>query len=299
MSWNLPEGIESLRLDALDVSVHYLSQGLDQEGPLLVLLHPMPLSSHMWVPVMQRLSQVVACVAPDLVGFGLTGKHSGGYGVSRQVEVMSQWLQGVAKDRPLILVGHGFGSVVLHGLVANFESQVQSVALYEGYLHPLAHPSSLGLPMEQLHYFMKHQSLHQTVVVDNFMMNQFLAMISEGGLSQEDMDIYRRPHLTEDSRRVFLDILIQMMSFSSQGEFSSVIRAGMQVYQKAAVKKVLMYSMPGLVSTLLDLDQFRHQYPSVVISEVGEGAFLAPVFCADLFTQSIKKDLLFQRSTVG
>ena len=93
-----------------------------------------------------------------------------------------------------------------------------------------------------------------------------------------------------------MDILIQMMSYSKEGEFSSAITKGLEVYQDDKIKKVLMYSMPGLISGLLQLDQFRSSYPSVVISEVGEGSFLAPVFCAELFAQSIVKELLSQRS---
>ena len=299
MSWILPEGVKSEFSKVLDVNLHHLSAQHHHGDVLLVLLHPMPLSSYMWVPVIQKLNGRVSCVAPDLLGFGLTGQQPGGYGVKRQVEVLCAWLHDILGNRSLVLVGHGVGSVVMHGVVAAFKDRVQSVAMYEGYLQPISQTSDLGLPMEQLYHVIKKSSLYETVVVENFMMDQFLALISEGRLSSEDIEVYRSAHLTEDSRRVFLDILIQMMSYSQEGEFSSTIAKGLDAYQDARIKKVLMYSMPGLISGLLQLDQFRRSYPSVVIAEVGEGSFLAPVFSSDLFVKSIMKELLSQKSTMG
>jgi haloalkane dehalogenase len=298
VNWVLPKGVQSQFSNVLDVDLHFLSGDRHDGDVLLVLFHPMPLSSYMWVPVIQRLSGQVDCVAPDLLGFGKTGQQAGGYGIKRQVEVLCQWIGDILGERSLVLVGHGVGSVVMHGVAAAFKNRIQSVAMYEGYLQPISQTSDLGLPMEQLYHVIKQSSLYETVVVEDFMMNQFLTMISEGRLSDHDIEIYRSAHLTENSRRVFLDILIQMMSYSKEGEFSSAITKGLEVYQDDKIKKVLMYSMPGLISGLLQLDQFRSSYPSVVISEVGEGSFLAPVFCAELFAQSIVKELLSQRSTM-
>ena len=59
-----------------------------------------------------------------------------------------------------------------------------------------------------------------------------------------------------------------------------------------------MYSMPGLISGLLKLDEFRNQYPTVCVVEVGESVFLAPAFNPDGFSGVIIRDLLSQKSVM-
>ncbi|MBM4211913.1 MAG: alpha/beta fold hydrolase [Gammaproteobacteria bacterium] len=296
MNWILPKTVQSHVLTVLDIPVHYLSCGLKNDGPVLVLFHPMPLSSYLWVPVLERLADAAYCLAPDLLGFGMSGYKGSDYSVKNQIKVMCAWLRLLAKDRPLILLGHGLGSVIMHGVAAAFRQQLCAIAIYEGYLTPLTGSWDLGLPVEQLYHLVLQSSLYQKVVVEDFMMRVFLSIIAEGKLSEQDIAIYRQPHQTEDTRQVFLDTLLQMMSFSAESEFSAAICSGLSVYHDPQIKKVLMYSMPGLISGLLKLDEFRNQYPTVCVVEVGESVFLAPAFNPDGFSGVIIRDLLSQKS---
>ena len=63
--------IHHRRVDADGVRVHYREAG-PADGPVLLLLHGFPSSSHMFRELMPRLADRYRLIAPDLPGFGFT-----------------------------------------------------------------------------------------------------------------------------------------------------------------------------------------------------------------------------------
>ena len=63
--------IHHRRVDADGVRVHYRETG-PTDGPVLLLLHGFPSSSHMFRELMPRLAGRYRLIAPDLPGFGFT-----------------------------------------------------------------------------------------------------------------------------------------------------------------------------------------------------------------------------------
>ena len=58
------------------VKVHYLIAG---KGDAIVLLHGFAETSHMWLPLIAKLSDKHTVITPDLRGFGQSAAPSGGY----------------------------------------------------------------------------------------------------------------------------------------------------------------------------------------------------------------------------
>ena len=62
--------------DVNGVKLHYLVAG---KGDPVVLLHGFAETSHMWRPLIARLSDKHTVIAPDLRGFGQSSAPEGGY----------------------------------------------------------------------------------------------------------------------------------------------------------------------------------------------------------------------------
>ena len=58
------------------VKLHYLAAG---KGDAVILLHGYAQNSHMWRPLIAELAKTHAVIAPDLRGFGQSGKPETGY----------------------------------------------------------------------------------------------------------------------------------------------------------------------------------------------------------------------------
>ena len=58
------------------VRLHYLAAG---KGAPVILLHGYAQNSHMWRPLIAELAQTHTVIAPDLRGFGQSGRPETGY----------------------------------------------------------------------------------------------------------------------------------------------------------------------------------------------------------------------------
>ena len=90
------------------VKIHYVRAG---DGPLVVLLHGWPQTWYMWRKIIAPLAERYTVVAPDLRGFGDSGKPEGGYDPNNVAEDVYQLVRSLGFDR-LFLVGHDVGGPV-------------------------------------------------------------------------------------------------------------------------------------------------------------------------------------------
>jgi len=67
---------ESKFAEVNGVKLHYLASG---EGDPVILLHGYARNSHMWRPLIAELANTRTVIAPDLRGFGQSGKPETGY----------------------------------------------------------------------------------------------------------------------------------------------------------------------------------------------------------------------------
>lgn len=105
-------GFSSARVPVGDLAMHVARTG---EGPPLVLLHGWPEFWLTWRPVMERLRGRFELIAPDLRGFGLTGKPDAGPSDHVNADAHAADLLALADRLGLSrfgLVGHDVGAGV-------------------------------------------------------------------------------------------------------------------------------------------------------------------------------------------
>jgi haloalkane dehalogenase len=65
--------VSLLKLSVLDSEMAYREAG-SREAPVALFLHGNPTSSYMWRNIIPFVAPVAHCIAPDLIGFGQSGK---------------------------------------------------------------------------------------------------------------------------------------------------------------------------------------------------------------------------------
>ena len=132
MSTPLFEGFRDTHVPAGEVEIAAWVGG---SGPPLLLLHGYPQTRAIWHKVAPRLAQRYTVVAPDLRGYGDSGKPPGGpdhAGYSKrsmaadQVELM----RSLGHER-FFLAGHDRGGRVAHRLAADHPHAVEKVAVLD------------------------------------------------------------------------------------------------------------------------------------------------------------------------
>lgn len=121
----LGPGFEHRAAEANGVRLHYVAGG---SGDPLVLLHGWPSTWYMWRRVMPALAERFTVVAPDLRGFGDSGKPEGGYDTNTIVADLHDLFGQLGLGGRLTLVGHDMGAVHAYAYAASHPDRVERLA---------------------------------------------------------------------------------------------------------------------------------------------------------------------------
>jgi pimeloyl-ACP methyl ester carboxylesterase len=116
--------------DVNGVKLHYLVAG---KGDPVVLLHGFAETSHMWRPLIAKLSDKHTVIAPDLRGFGQSSAPEGGYTKKAMAQDIHALMKSLKYDR-IRLVGHDIGLMVAYAYAAQYPGEVDRVVLMEAFL---------------------------------------------------------------------------------------------------------------------------------------------------------------------
>ena len=99
--------------------VHYLKAG---SGPPVVFVHGGASDSRDWIESMQALAPDYTLYAPDVIGFGQSGRDEKGYYLSDFSDFLLSFI-GSLQIAKSVLVGHSFGArICLDAAIQNQES---------------------------------------------------------------------------------------------------------------------------------------------------------------------------------
>jgi len=122
--------MESKFADVNGIRLHYLVAG---KGDPVVLLHGFAETSHMWVPLIAKLSEKHTVIAPDLRGFGQSSAPSDGYTKASMAQDIHALIESLKLER-IRLVGHDIGLMVAYAYAAQYPHEVDRLVLMEAFL---------------------------------------------------------------------------------------------------------------------------------------------------------------------
>ena len=122
-------------LDQDGARMHYLDEG---SGPPVLLLHGTPGWSFEYRELIRQLSRTHRCIAPDLVGFGLSDKPAGwSYTLERHTGTLRKLIESLRLER-FDLVVHDFAGPVALPLVLERPERFRRLVIMNSWLWPLS-----------------------------------------------------------------------------------------------------------------------------------------------------------------
>src|SRR6266704_325892 len=98
------------KLEVLDSSIAYREAGA-ADAPVVLFLHGNPTSSYIWRNVLPLVAPVAHCIAPDLIGFGQSGKPDIEYRFFDHVRYLDAFLDKACTSFAYV-VAHDWGTAL-------------------------------------------------------------------------------------------------------------------------------------------------------------------------------------------
>ena len=182
----------------LDTEIAFVDTGA---GDPVVFLHGNPTSSYLWRNVIPEVEPHARCLAPDLVGMGDSGPApDGSYRFADHARYLDAWFDALLPTQSVTLVGHDWGSVLGFYWARRHPERVRGLAYMEAIVRPVSWEE---WPEDARGIFrgMRSEKGEDLVLQRNVFVERILPSSVLRGLTEEEMDVYRRPYVTEESRR--------------------------------------------------------------------------------------------------
>jgi haloalkane dehalogenase len=228
-------------IDVLDSKISYTDGGT---GVPLVFLHGNPTSSYLWRRVLSGISGPGRLLAPDLIGMGESGKPDSEYRLADHARYLDVWFDALDLDR-VVLIGHDWGGALAFDWATRHPGRVRGVAFMETIVRPMSLAELPEAAQERFKSF-RTPGVGETMVLEqNLFIEQFPRIVL-GELTDADMDAYRAPFPTPESRR---PLLAWPRELPLDGEPADVVER-IEAYdawlaQSPEVPKLLLTFEPG------------------------------------------------------
>ena len=254
------------------VRMHYIDEG---EGTPIVFLHGNPTSSYLWRNVIPHLKPLGRTIAPDLVGMGKSGRPDGfGFTLQDHYKFVEGFINALGLKN-IVLVIHDWGSALGLMYARRHTDNVKAVAFMEAVVPPF-------LPLKKMEDFgpigEAFRVFRDPVQGPKVLMeqNQFIENILPGAilrkLTEEEMNYYRAPYQTPESRRPLYtwpnDIPIEG---KPERNVKEVEELGKWL-STAPTPKLVIYASPGVLVPPWAAQWMLENYKNIEARFVGKGS---------------------------
>jgi len=275
--------LESKKIEVNHTPLHYFEQG---QGDPILFLHSVPASAWIWRDVIPHLSGLGRCIALDLPGFGQSGKPNTAYSLKDQIKLLDQFIEALHLNR-ITFILHGWGSILGLDYAMRHEKKCKGIAFYEAWLCS-PHDELLSLPYQEfiLHWQSKHP-MQEVMTNGAQFVNHALQQLAMQPLAENSMAHYCAAFLQTGVGNSLHQFLEESPNGNGKNVADKIIENYSQKLCQSKLPKLLMYSIPGFVTSVAMLVWAKAHLSQLEVAEVGEDFHFAPESHSTLMGETI------------
>ena len=236
------------------VTVHGLKMAYVDEGvgDPIIFLHGNPSSSYEWRNVIPHLVNMGRCIAPDLIGMGDSDKlpDSGplSYRLVEHRKYLDAFLEALGVQDNITLVIHDWGSALGFDWAYRHPHAIRAIVYMEAFVAPIN--SWDDLPPEAVKFFetMYSEAGEKLVLKENFIIEKELPTCMLRQLTEEEMNIYRKPYLEPgESRRPTLTWRREVPVAGEPSDVNKIIQDYGKWLASSDIPKLFIEAIPGVM----------------------------------------------------
>ena len=250
--------------------MHYIDVG---EGKPILLLHGNPTSSYLWRNVVPFLAPHGRVFALDLIGMGKSDKPAIGYTYAEHIRYVEGFIEAMGLE-DVALVIHDWGAALGLDYAARHPDNVRGIAMMEAPLPPIFPATFEELPGFLADFFrtMRDPVLGPELVLQqNFFIEEVLPGFIMRQLSEAEMNAYRAPYPTPESRRPILVWPNQVPIDNTPEDVVEVFERFIAWLEQSDVPKLHLYVTPGAINPPEVVEYLSGRLDNYETVHVGEG----------------------------
>ena len=240
------DAYERHRIAFLETEISYVDTGA---GEPVVFLHGNPTSSYLWRNVIPHVEGLGRCLAPDLVGMGDSGAApDGSYRFVDHARYLDAWFEALGLTN-VTLVVHDWGSALGFYWAYRHPERVRGIAYMEAVVRPLTWEEWRD-ESRQIFQDLRSEAGEEMVLEKNLFIEGILPSAVLRDLTEEEMNVYRRPYLEPgESRRPTLTWPRELPINGEPEDVVSIVDDYSKWLAQSAVPKLFVNAEPGAILT--------------------------------------------------
>ena len=235
------------RISAGGTEIAYVDTGV---GDPIVFLHGNPTSSYLWRNVIPHLESVGRCLAPDLAGMGESGSTpNGSYRFADHSMVLDQWFDAAGLTDDVTLVVHDWGSALGFHWAKRHPERVKGLVYMEAIVWPVTWEDWPEAARQVFQGF-RSPAGEEMVLEKNIFVERVLPGSVLRGLTEDEMEVYRRPYLEPgESRRPTLTWPREIPIDGEPADVAQLVSEYGDWLSTSQVHKLFINADPGAILT--------------------------------------------------
>ncbi|MQF87759.1 MAG: haloalkane dehalogenase [SAR202 cluster bacterium] len=235
------------RITAGGVDISYVDTG---SGNPIVFLHGNPTSSYLWRNIIPHLEFSGRCLAPDLMGMGESGSSpNGSYRFADHSALLDQWFEDMGLTSNVTLVIHDWGSALGFHWAKRHSKRVKGLVYMEAIVRPVTWEEWPDAARQVFQGF-RSPAGEDMVLEKNIFVERVLPGSVLRGLTEEEMEVYRRPYLeVGESRRPTLTWPREIPVGGEPADVVQIVSEYAEWLAGSDVPKLFINAEPGAILT--------------------------------------------------
>ena len=278
------------QINVLGSTMAYREAG-HREAPVALFLHGNPTSSYIWRNVLPHIAPVAHCIAPDLIGFGQSGKPDIEYWFADHVRYLDAFLD-QAGITSAFLVAQDWGTALAFHLAARRPEFIRGLAFME-FIRPM--PSWNDFHPEQIETFQKFRTPgvgEEMILQGNAFVERVLPAATVRKLTEEEKSVYKAPFLTPESRRPTWRFPNELPIAGEPADVYSTMEEAHRALAQSTYPKLLFVGNPGALVSPAFAENFAKGLKNCRVVQLSSGLHFLQEDHPDVIGANIKEWLI-------
>ena len=265
----VPYDVVLPQVNVMGSTIAYREAG-DREAPVALFLHGNPTSSYIWRNILTLVAPVAHCIAPDLIGFGQSGKPDIEYRFADHVRYLDAFLDHAGISSAFV-IAQDWGSALAFHRAAHSPEFIRGLAFME-FIRPM--PSWDDFHRDAIETFQKFRTPgvgEEMILEGNAFVEGVLPSATVRKLTDEEMSVYRAPFPTPESRRPTWRFPNELPIAGQPADVYSTLEKAHRALAQSSYPKLLFAGNPGALVSPAFAESFAKGLKNCRVVQLSSG----------------------------